>query len=98
MVSAKDGGIPTNIAATTLVEFVMPGDMSWLTVHLMSIPLKRHTPSMEDMTMKTRSFKHPLWMNWNEGTVCIEPRAQLYKGGNVTIQFLCYTFFLLSIT
>ena len=53
---------------------------------------------MEDMTTKTRDFDHPPWMNWSEGMVCIEPGAQLYEGGNVTIQFLCHTFFLLSIT
>ena len=44
--------------------------------------------------MKTRNFKHPPWMNWSEGMVCIEPGAQVYKGGNVMIQFLCRAFFL----
>ena len=98
VVSVINGGIPTNAAAVILAQLAMPGDISQLNICLMSLPLRRCTPSMEDMTMKTRNSKHPLWMNWSKGMICIEPGAQLYEGGNVMIQFLCHTFFLLSIT
>ena len=38
----------------------------------------------------------PLWMTTRR-LVCIEPGAQVYEGGNVTIFFLSRVFFLVSV-
>ena len=38
----------------------------------------------------------PLWMTTRE-MVCVEPGAQIYKGGNVMISFLSHVFFLISV-
>lgn len=98
-ISAKDGSILASTAPSVLVELVMLGDMSLLTVCLITIPLRKHILSIEDTTTKTRGFECPPWINCSKKRIiCIESGAQMYKGGNVTIQFLCHTFFLLSIT
>ena len=45
---------------------------------------------------QTMTISTPLWMTTRE-MICVEPGAQLYKGGNVTISFLYHVFFLISI-
>ena len=77
------------------VEDVTPQGMWSITAQ--SIPLPNHildalTMGPTPMTMTST----PLWM-MTEKAKNVEPGAQVYKGGNVTISFLSHIFFLVSV-
>ena len=72
----------------------MNKDMWQITVQLTSYPSQKLEVLMLDPTWRTMS-SIPLWM-MNERLRYVEPGAQIYKGGNVTIFFLSHVFFLIS--
>ena len=95
VISVADGDTLMTSAIFGSVEDVTPWDMWSITVQ--SIPLPNHilnTLTMEPIPTMTTSI--PLWMT-TEKLRHIEPGAQVYEGGNVTISFLSLIFFLVSI-
>ena len=75
VVSVITGDIMINSAPTAPVEFAIPLGMSLMTVQLNIFPPHSHPWSLEvPRSVTSRGF-------------VIEPGAQLYEGGNVTILF-----------
>ena len=77
------------------VEDVMPQGMWLITAQLIHLPNQMLKALMGEPTPTTMTST-PLWMTTRE-LGCVEPGAQVYEGGNVTISFLSHMFFLVSI-
>ena len=77
------------------VEDVTPPDMWSITAQSTCLLNQELAILMEGPTQMMMTST-PLWMT-TKGLVCIEPGAQIYEGGNVTISFLSHIFFLISI-
>ena len=95
VISVTDGDTLMTSAIFRSVEDVTPWDMWSITAQstpLTNQLLKTLTLGPTPMTMTST----PLWMTTRE-SVCIEPGAQVYEGGNVTISFLSHVFFLISV-
>ena len=76
------------------VPDVMREDM-WITVQSTLYSNQKLEALMPDPTLRmTTSI--PLWLT-SEKLRYVEPGAQMYEGGNVTIFFLSHVFFLLSV-
>ena len=95
MISVIDGDIPMTFAIFGSVVDAMSKDMWWITVQ--SIPyLSQKLDTLMLGPTQRMTISTPLWM-MNEGLRYVEPGAQIYEGGNVTIFFLSYVFFLISV-
>ena len=95
VISVVDGDTLPTSAIFKPVPNAMKEDMWWITVQSTPYLLQKLDKLMQDLTSKTTTST-PLWMMIKE-LVCIEPGAQLYEGGNVTIHFLSSVFFLISV-
>ena len=95
VISVFDGDILTTSATFGSVEDVTPWDMWSITAQLIPLPNHILTGLITGPTLKTMTST-PLWMT-TEKVRNVEPGAQVYEGGNVTISFLSHVFFLVSI-
>ena len=77
------------------VEDAMSKDMWQITVQSTHCPSQKPTTPMEEPTLMTMTST-PLW-RLSEKLRYVDPGAQIYEGGNVTILFLSHIFFLISI-
>ena len=73
----------------------MNRDMWWIIVQSTPYLSQKLDTLMLDPTWKTLT-SIPLWMT-NKRLRYIEPRAQMYEWGNVTILFLSHVFFLILV-
>ena len=95
VISVTDGDILMRYAIFGSVEDAMPRDMWSITVQSTHLPNQKFTTLMEAPTWTTMTST-PLWMTTRE-VVCVEPGAQIYEGGSVTMSFLSHVFFLISV-
>ena len=95
VISVIDGDTQMRPAIFGSVEDVTPPDMWLITAQSTHLLNQELTILMGEPTPTTMTST-PLWMT-TRGLVCIEPGAQIYEGGNVTISFLSYVFFLISV-
>ena len=95
MISAIDGDILMRYAIFKSVEDVTPKDMWSITVQSTRLSNQKLTTLTGEPT-PTMMISTPLWIITRE-MVCVEPGAQIYEGGNVTISFLSHVFFLISV-
>ena len=95
VISVINGDTQTKYATSKFVEDVMPKGMWSITVQSTCLPNQMLEAFMAEPTL-TMTISTPLWMMTRE-VRCIEPGAQMYKGGNVTIFFLSHVFFLITI-
>ena len=95
VISVIGGDTLTRYAIFGSVEDVTPQDMWSITVQSTHLPNQKLATLMGGPTL-TMMTSTPLWMTTRE-MVCVEPGAQIYKGGNVTISFLSHIFFLISV-
>ena len=95
MISVTDGDTLTRYATFGSVEDATPPDTWLITVQSTRLSNQKFATPMGGLTpMMTTSI--PLWMITRE-MVCVEPGAQIYEGGHVTISFLSHVFFLISV-
>ena len=95
VVSVLDGDIPTMSAIFKSVEDAIPQDMWLITAQSIRLPNQLLETLTTGLT-PTTTTSIPLWMTTRE-VGHIEPGAQVYKGGNVTIFFLSHVFFLVTV-
>ena len=95
MISVTGGDILMKYAIFGSVEDVMPPDMWSITAQSTRLPNWKLATLMGGPTLMMTTST-PSWMTTRE-MVCVEPGAQIYEGGNVTISFLSHTFFLISV-
>ena len=95
VISAIDGDILTRYAIFGSVGDATPKDIWSITVQSIRLPNQKLTTLMGEPTPMTMTST-PLWMTTRK-MICVEPGAQIYKGGNVTISFLFHVFFLISV-
>ena len=95
VISVIDGDIPMMFATFGSVEDAMPQGMWSITAQSSRLPSQTFAALMGELT-PTTTTSTPLWM-MTRGMVCIEPGAQVYEGGNVTISFLSHVFFLVTV-
>ena len=95
VISVINGDILMISAIFGSVEGVMNEDMWWITVQSTPYPnLKLNTLMLGPTWRMMTSI--PLWM-MTERLRYVEPRAWMYKGGNVMILFLHHVFFLVLV-
>ena len=95
VVSVINGDILTKSVTFGSVGDVMPRDMWSITAQSTCLPNQMLRALMAGLILTTMTST-PLWMTTKE-VGHIEPGAQAYKGGNVTIFFLSHVFFLITI-
>ena len=95
VISVISGDTQTKYATSRFVEDAMPRNTWLITAQSTRLPSQTLEAFMEGTTLMTM-ISTPLWMTTRE-VRCIEPEAQIYEGGNVTIFFLSHVFFLISI-
>ena len=95
VISAIDMDTPMTFATFRSVEDATSRGMWLITAQSIRLPSQMFTTLMEEPTLTTMTST-PLWMT-TRGMVHIEPGAQMYEGGNVTIFFLSHVFFLISV-
>ena len=95
VISVIDGDTRMRPAIFGSAEDVTPPDMWSITAQSTRLLNQELAILMEEPTQMTMTST-PLWMT-TKGLVCIEPGAQIYEGGNVTISFLSHIFFLISV-
>ena len=95
VISVINGDTQMKPAIFGSAEDVTPPDMWSITAQSTRLLNQELAILMEEPTQTTMTST-PLWMT-TKGLVCIEPGAQIYKGGNVTISFLSHIFFLISV-
>ena len=95
VISIINGDTQMRYAIFGSVEDVTPWDMWLITVQSTCLPNQKLATLMKEPILTTMTST-PLWMTTRE-MVCVEPGAQIYEGGNVTISFLYHVFFLISV-
>ena len=95
VISVIDGDTQMKFAIFRSVEDVTPQDMWSITAQSTCLLNQELATLMEEPTPMMMTST-PLWMMTRE-LVCIEPGAQIYEGGNVTISFLSHVLFLIFI-
>ena len=95
VISVIDGDTQMRPAIFGSVEDVTPPDMWSITAQSTRL-LNQELTILTGEPTPTMMTSTPLWMT-TRGWVCIEPGAQIYKGGNATISFLSHVFFLISV-
>ena len=95
VVSVLDGDILIMSVTFGSVEDATPWGMWSITAQSICLPNQMLEALMGEPTL-TMMTSTPLWMTTRE-IGCVEPGAQVYKGGNVTISFLSHVFFLVSV-
>ena len=95
VISVIDGDTRMKFAIFRPAEGAMPRGMWLVTAQSICLPSRKLTILMEELILMTTTST-PLWTVTRD-LVCIEPGAQMYEGGNVTISFLSHVFFLISI-
>ena len=95
VVSVVNGDTLMKSVTFESVEDATPRDMWLITAQSICLPNRTLEAHMAGLTLMTVTST-PLWMTTKE-VGHIEPGAQVYKGGNVTIFFLSHVFFLVSV-
>ena len=95
VISVIDGDTPRRNAISESAEGALTQAMWSITALSTRLTSQTLNQLMGEHT-RTTMISTPLWMTTRE-MVCIEPGAQLYEGGNVTISFLYHVFFLVSV-
>ena len=95
VISVIDGDTQMKFAIFGSVEDVTPQDM-WLITAQSTRLLNQELATLMEEPTPMMMTSTPLWMMTRE-LVCIEPGAQIYEGGNVTISFLSHVLFLIFI-
>ena len=85
VISAIDGDTLTRFATFESVEDAMPQDMWSITAQSIHLSSQKLATLMGELILMMMTST-PLWMTTRE-LVYIEPGAQVYEGGNVTISF-----------
>ena len=95
VISVINGDTQMRPATFGSAEDVTPPGMWLITARSTRLLNQELAILMGEPTLMTMTST-PLWM-MTRGLVCIEPGAQIYEGGNVTISFLSHVFFLISV-
>ena len=95
VISVIDGDIPTTYAIFKSVVDVMSQGMWQITVQS-TLCLGQKLATLMHVPTQRTMISTPLWM-MNKQLRYVEPEAQMYEGGNVTIFFLSHVFFLVSV-